>query len=617
MNADLILYNGKIHTVDPQKNTVEAVAIDDGRFVAVGSEAEVMAFKDHRTQMIDLNRRTVIPGLNDSHLHLIRGGLNYNLELRWEGVPTLADAMMMLKKQAERTPPPQWVRVVGGFTEFQFAEKRMPTLEEINEAAPDTPVFILHLYDRAILNRAALRVVGYTKDTPDPPGAEIQRDANGEPTGVLIARPNANLLYATLAKGPKLPLEYQINSTRQFMRELNRLGITSAIDAGGGFQNYPEDYEVIRKLHDSNELTIRIAYNLFTQKPKEELADFQRWTHMTQYGQGDDFYRNNGAGEMLVFSAADFEDFLQPRPDLPDTMEKDLEAVVRHLVQNRWPFRLHATYNESISRMLDVFEKVNKDIPFNGLPWFFDHAETISEKNIERVKDLNGGIAIQDRMAYQGEYFVNRYGKQAALKTPPIKTMLDTGIPVGAGTDATRVSNYNPWYSIYWLVSGKTIGGMPLYQEGLSRDTALSLFTHGSAWFSSEQGKKGKIQVGQLADIIALSRDYFSIAEDDIKHLESVLTIVDGKVVYGAEEFKPLGPADIPVMPDWSPVILQPGHWRISQPSYAKTDTTQCCQGACQLHGHHHDLARRADIPVDACQYQDFWGAFGCSCFAF
>ncbi len=375
----------------------------------------------------------------------------------------------MLKNQAERTPSPQWVRVVGGWNEFQFAEKRMPTLEELNKAAPDTPVFVLHLYDRALLNRAALRVVGYTKDTPNPPGGEIVRDSSGEPTGMLIARPNAMILYATLAKGPKLPLEYQVNSTRQFMRELNRLGLTSAIDAGGGFQNYPDDYQVIRELADQGQLTVRIAYNLFTQKPKEELADFKNWTGSVKYGQGSDFFRHNGAGEMLVFSAADFEDFLEPRPDLPQTMEQELEPVVRHLVEQRWPFRLHATYDESISRMLDVFEKVDRDIPFNGLPWFFDHAETITPRNIERVRALGGGIAIQDRMAFQGEYFVDRHGAKAAEATPPIQRMLAEGVPVGAGTDATRVSSYNPWTSLYWLVSGRTVGGMALYPQGLPR----------------------------------------------------------------------------------------------------------------------------------------------------
>jgi predicted amidohydrolase YtcJ len=238
-DADMILRDGRIATQDERRSFASAVAIKDGRFLVVGTDQEVMPHRGEGTTVIDVGGRTVIPGLNDSHTHPIRGGLNYNLELRWDGVPSLADALRMLREQAQRTPPPQWVRVVGGWTEFQFAERRLPTLDEINAVAPDTPVFVLHLYDRAFLNGAALRAVGYTKETPNPLGGEIQRDRAGNPTGLLIARPNASILYATLAKGPKLSRADQLNSTRQFMRELNRFGVTSAIDAGGGFQNYP------------------------------------------------------------------------------------------------------------------------------------------------------------------------------------------------------------------------------------------------------------------------------------------------------------------------------------------------------------------------------------------
>jgi len=622
-SASLILTNGNFHTVDRENPLATAVAIKDGKFLAVGSEADVMQFAGNDTKVVDLKGHTGIPGLNDSHLHLIRGGLNYNLELRWEGVPSLADALRMLKEQALRTPNPQWVRVVGGWNEFQFAERRMPTLDEINEAAPDTPVFILHLYDRALLNRAALRVVGYTRDTPNPPGGEIQRDGNGNPTGMLIARPNAMLLYATLAKGPKLPLEQQVNSTRQFMRELNRLGLTSAIDAGGGFQNYPDDYEVIAELHTKKQLTLRIAYNLFTQRPGHELEDFEKWTDMLKPGQGTDFYRHNGAGEMLVFSAADFEDFLEPRPDLAPGMEDELERVIRHLVEHRWPFRLHATYNESISRMLDVFEKVNRDIPFNGLHWFFDHAETITEANIERVKALGGGIAVQHRMAFQGEYFADRYGKEAVKHTPPVAKMLNAGVPVGLGTDATRVASYNPWTALYWLVSGRTVGGMAMYDDNarLDRETALMLWTQGSAWFSSEQGKKGQIKVGQLADLAILSQDFFSVSEEAIKGIESVLTVVDGNIVYAAGGFTPLSPPPVPVLPEWSPVVTVPGHYRSAPPQAnangraAFASQPHQCSGPCGVHSHSHDVARRSTVPVS--DDNAFWGALGCSCFAF
>lgn len=273
MNADLLLTNARITTLVPGQPEAEAVAIRDGTILAVGRARDLHHYVGDDTTVIDAEQRRVIPGLHDSHTHLIRGGLNYNMELRWDGVRSLADAMAMLRAQVMRTPAPQWVRVVGGFTEHQFAEKRLPTLAELNAVAPETPVFILHLYDRALLNRAALRAVGYGKDTPNPPGGEIQRDEQGEPTGLLLAKPNALILYATLAAGPKLPYEYQINSTRHFMRELNRLGVTSVIDAGGGFQNYPDDYRIIEELASSDQLTVRIAYNLFTQSKGAELAD--------------------------------------------------------------------------------------------------------------------------------------------------------------------------------------------------------------------------------------------------------------------------------------------------------------------------------------------------------
>src|SRR6202021_539599 len=204
-SSDLILHNGKIATQDDRRSFAEAAAIRDGKFLAVGNDREVMRFRDERTKLIDVNKRTVIPGLNDPHLPRTRGGLNYNLELRWDGVPSLADGLRMLREQARRTPPGQWVRVVGGWSEFQFAERRMPTLDELNKAAPDTPVFVLHLYDRALLNRAALRVLGYTSQTPAPRGGELEVNHPGNTTGVLIARPNAMILYSTLRKGPKLP----------------------------------------------------------------------------------------------------------------------------------------------------------------------------------------------------------------------------------------------------------------------------------------------------------------------------------------------------------------------------------------------------------------------------
>jgi predicted amidohydrolase YtcJ len=596
-----IFHNGKVAT-NSKPYFAEAIAVEDGKVSAIGKNADVLKLQTKDTAVIDLRGKTVIPGLNDSHLHVIRGGLHYNMELRWDGVPSLALAMQMLKEQAQRTPAPQWVRVVGGWTEFQFAEKRMPTLEEINQVAPDTPVFVLHLYDRAMLNAAALRAVGYTKDTPQLPGGEIQRDRHGNPTGMLIARPNAGILYSTLAKGPLLPFEDQLISTRHFMRELNRLGITSVIDAGGGFQNYPDDYKVVEELHRRGQMTLRIAYNLFTQRPKHELEDFTKWTSTAQLYQGDQTLRLNGAGEMLVFSAADFEDFLEPRPDLAATLESELEGIVRLLAEKRWPFRLHATYNESIERSLNVFEKVNRDIPFNDIHWFFDHAETVSDRNIERIVILGGGIAIQHRMAFQGEYFVDRYGAAAAKRTPPIRRMLELGAPVGAGTDATRVASYNPFISLYWLVAGKTVGGLALYDEAnrMSREEALKLYTVGSSWFSTEQEAKGTLAPGQLADFAVLNEDYFKTPEEQIRGLHSLLTVVNGEIVWAVEDFSEHTPSPLPAALDWSPTAHYGGYYSSGNISAGSMVSAQ------QVHRHAnctHDNVGSA-----------LWG-LGCDCF--
>lgn len=326
---------------------------------------------------------------------------------------------------------------------------------------------------------------------------------------------------------------------------------------------------------------------------------------------------------MLVFSAADFEDFRVARPDMPPEMEGELEGVVRILVQNKWPWRLHATYDETISRALDVFEKVNQDMPLDGLHWFFDHAETISDQSIDRIAALGGGIAVQHRMAYQGEYFVERYGYGAAEATPPVKKMLDKGVKVSAGTDATRVASYNPWVSLAWLVTGMTVGGLRLYppRNCLDRETALRMWTENVTWFSNEEGKKGRIEVGQLADLIVPDRDYFSCSEAEIADTSSDLTVVGGRIVYGAGDFKALDTnAPPPAMPDWSPVRSFGGYgdW-LGADGKAKAVRANAmqmcgCASGCGVHGHDHARAWTGKLPLS--DLKSFWGALGCACWA-
>ena len=564
--ADLIVYNGKVATMAIPGEFKQAVAVKNGLVLATGStQAIFKAYKNNTTKLVDAAGKTVIPGLNDSHMHAIREGLNFNMELRWDGVKTLKRAMEMLKEQAARTPPGAWIKVVGGWNEFQFAEKRQPTIDEINAAVPDKPVFITYLYGKAFVNKKGIEVLGYDKHT-DYPGSLVELDKEGNPTGLLYAKETPMAIYRTLALTGKLTPEERINSSEHFYREINSFGITSVVDAAGGSQNYDADYQASLALAKAGKLTVRTAYYLFAQQKGKELADYEKWAGQTYPNKNDHIlmangYAMEGAGENLIASGADFENFLEPRIVLAPEMESDLEPVIRLLVKNRWPFRLHATYGESIDRMLNVFEKVNKDIPFNGLRWFFDHAETITDSELTRVKALGGGIAVQFRMYYQGELYTKMYG-QPKTQLPPIKKMLAMGIPVGMGTDAPRISTYNPWMALHWLLTGKTIGGMQFWPKDqvLDKFTALKLYTSGSAWCSGEQDVKGKLVKGMYADMVILSDDYFNATPDKVKHITSLMTIVNGKVVYAAGKYQNQCPPIDSAIPNWSPINYYGGY---------------------------------------------------------
>jgi predicted amidohydrolase YtcJ len=556
--ADLIVHDARVTTLDDSRPEASAFALRGEEFVSVGDEAQVMKLRGARTRVIDAGGRRVIPGLNDSHLHAVRGGRFYNLELRWDGVPSLARGLQMIREQAKRTPGGQWVRVIGGWSPYQFAERRMPTVAELNEAAPDTPVFVLFLYSQGLVNRAGARALGLSPKSEPPEGGRYELVDGG---AILHAAPSPAILYTTIAKLPQLSAEEQINSTRHFYRELNRFGVTSVVDPGGGGHAYPADYEASRVLALRPGFPLRISNYLFAQKSGSELRDYEKWTAEQELNLNVavarlDGYEVEGAGENLVWSAGDFENFMAARPELQAKMEPELGAVVRVLAEHQWPIRIHATYDESITRILDVFEPVFTNTGYRAR-WAIDHAETISAKNLARIKAMGGCIAVQDRMAFAGEIFAERYGKEAASHAPPLRAMLRAGIPVGAGTDATRVSSHNPWLALHWLVTGKTVGGTPLAaaENRLSREEALRLYTVGSAWFSAEEAVKGRIAPGQRADFAILSTDYLKVPEEQIRDIESVLTVVGGDVVHASDAFPAVAPPALPaVTPAWSPV---------------------------------------------------------------
>lgn len=569
--ADLIVTNGKIAIMDKNNTISEAIAVKKGKVLAYGTTSEILKLKGEQTKVIDAKGRTIIPGLNDSHLHLTRGGRFYNAELRWDGVTSLKTALRMLKEQAARTPKGQWVRVVGGWSPFQFEEKRFPTTEEINEATGDVPAFVLFLYSRGWINKSGLKVLKIDENTKPPEGSSYEKGPDGKLTGVLLAEPNPTILYAAIGALPSMNDEQMLNSTRQFYRELNRYGVTSGIDAGGGGHAFPKDYGATKVLANQGEMPIRLSYYLFPQNKGKEFAEFQNWIATNKVGNNgeihlDHGYELEGAGEFLTWSAGDFENFLAPQPMLEDrpSWRSDIKKVIRLHVDSGWPFRIHATYGETIANLLEVLEEVNTET--NGKlakqRWLFDHAETVTEQQLKRVKALNGGIAIQSRLAYAGEYFVQRYGAAKAQYAPPLKLMIKMGIPVGAGTDGTRVASYNPWPALYWMVSGKTVGGLQLSAPDnlLTREEALLLYTKGSAWVSKEETVKGSLEQGMFADFILLSDDYFSVPESKIKDLSAVLTVVGGNVVFGDKEFTKLNPAIEKAIPDWSPVNFYGGY---------------------------------------------------------
>jgi predicted amidohydrolase YtcJ len=563
--ADTVVVNGRIATLDPKQSSAEAIAIRGERIVAVGTDHQISAFRGPSTRVIDAGRRVVIPGINDAHTHFIRGGLTYTNEVRWDGVPSLAEGLRRVREQARRTPAPHWVQVIGGWTWAQFAEKRHPTLEEINAASGDTPCMIMHLYDRAWLNRAAIRVLGWENEVPKLFGGYVERDGNGRTTGLVMSTTSLASLVAVWLRVPRLSPEEQIASTRHFMREHNRLGVTSVIDAGGGGQNFPENYAAIAKLAADNQLTLRIAYELFAQAPGKELGNYQQWAKLVKIGEGNDYYRMVGAGEYILYAAGDPANFAKDWTVAPPgVMEKNFSEVVKYLAGLGWPFRQHATFDSTASRILNVLEDVNREVPLKKLRWGLDHCETLTPQTLERVAALGGHVNIQNRMSLDGEAFVAKYGGQVASDAPPIARIREMGIPLACGTDGNRATSYNPWVGVHWLLTGKTLGGGKLQGERnlLDRTEALRLWTSGGAWMSSEEDKKGTLEAGKLADLVLLSGDYFSMPVDEVKDLESVLTIVGGKVVYAAGPYSRLDPPPPPALAEWLPVRHYGGYHR-------------------------------------------------------
>jgi hypothetical protein len=571
--ADLIIYNARIHTGSKSQPEASAVAVKAGRIYSVGRDTDILGLKGDQTQLIDAGQKRLIPGINDAHTHILneRG---YNYVTRWDGVPTLKRALAMLSEQAKRTPEGHWVKVIGGWSPYQFKENRFPTLDELRKAVPNRPLIVQYAYNRAFLNNLAMEALGIgTEKFPTPPGTEFEKDAKGNYTGVVHGYTFTFIPLEFMVPQPSF--EEQVSSITNAIHDVNRFGVTSIVDAAP-LIGYPAGHAPVQALIKENRLNVRFPFIdlQFGDESAASLVDAQinAVTRKAPISAGQNLHPTmahgheyEGAGELLRMEVHDHENFDRPAYVIdPNLMRGKMEEDIAKLVQHGIPFRMHVSYNENISPFLDAVESVNRKMPLDGLRWSIEHAETISPENIARVKKLGGGIALDTKMASHGDGFVKTYGVKKAWYTPRLRELVDSGIPLAMTTDAFRASTFNPWIGISWMTTGKSVSDSQILADDnrLTRAEALALFTTGPAWFVQQENEMGKIAPGHLADFALLDKDYFTVPDDQIKTISSVLTVVDGRVVFGAEQYSDLAPKLPPTLPEWSPVKHFGGHYQ-------------------------------------------------------
>lgn len=522
--ADMILVNGKILTLDERSSVQQALAVSDGRISSLGRSADIMKLAGRKTRVVNLRGRSVIPGLIDSHIHAIRAALSYSIEVNWIGASSLAEALSRIRDAARAAKPGDWVIVAGGWTPDQFQEKRRPTQAELVAAAPDHPVYVQLFYGWAMMTPAAFKSLGIAADADVPPRGKLDRDASGGPTGGISG--DTATITALFARLPSPSFEQRVEGTRRFFRELNRLALTGVIDPGG-FGMAPRDYQALFKVWQDRTLTLRVAYTVFAQKRGSELEDYRNLTQLVPMGFGDDMLRFNGIGENVAWGVYN--------NDSPSEADKaQLHEIAKWAAERRMSLNMHWHNDRSVGQLLDIFERVDKETPIKDLRWAIAHLNDASAPSLERMKTLGVGWALQDAMYFDGERFQRDKGMEAARRAPPMKTALKIGVKVGAGTDAHRVASYNPFVALRWMLDGKTVGGTALrgVEETPTREEALRMYTMGSAWFAHDEGKRGSIELGKLADLAVLSKDYMTAPVDQIGGIESLLTMVGGRIVY-------------------------------------------------------------------------------------
>ncbi len=525
--AHLVLHNAKIVSMDGQNRIHQALAVRDGRIVAAGSAGQLKSWIGPQTEVINLQGKTVIPGLIDSHMHAIRAALSYSTEVHWIGLDSIDEALERLRQAAATAQPGQWLIVAGGWTEEQFKERRRPTQAELIKAAPNHPVYVQWMYGWAMLTPAGYQALNIQSESDLPGGGKFVRDANGQPTGAI-----AGGIVQLFDKLPKPSFEQKVDGTRKFFKELNRVGVTGVMDPGG-FNMDPGEYQALFKVWRDRQLTVRVNYSYFAQKKDREFEEFKELTQLLPMKFGDEFLRFNGIGERVTFSMYNNKN--------PSEADQDkLYQVARWAAQNGITLTQHWHEDESVGKLLDVFEKVHREYPIDKLRWSIAHLNNGTEASFKRMKAMGVAWAMQDAMYLDGDRSLAHHGEKAMERMPPMKTALRLGVTIGAGTDAHRVADYNPFIALRWMLDGKSASGRVLRgpEETPSRMEALRFYTQGSAWLAHDEKNRGSLEVGKLADLAVLSEDYLSIPIDKIARIHSLLTLVGGAVVHAEGPFK-------------------------------------------------------------------------------
>jgi predicted amidohydrolase YtcJ len=531
--ADTIFLNGKILTLDEQSSVVQAMAIRGDSIIATGASDDIVKQAGSRTRVIDLGGRMVIPGLIDSHIHAIRAGLKFSTEVSWIGATSITEAMERIRVAAIYARPGTWIVVGGGWTPNQFAEGRRPTHAELAAAAPDHPVYVQLFYRAVLLTPLGQQAFGIHAESDLPAGAKFDHADDAKASGWISGDTAAITgLYTRL---PPPSLDESMEGTRRFLHELNRFGITGVFDPGG-HNLAPEEYEALFRLSRSGKLTVRIAYSICGPRPGSELADLQTLTRFLPMGAGDGMLRFNGLGERVTWGMYN--------NDTPtESQKEEFYRVARWAAERGLALTAHWNNDRSVHHLLDVLERVDREIPIRDLRWSVAHLHDASDASMMRMKALGVGWLMQNGLYFAAPSFLTARGP-AMNRAPPIKTAMRLGLDIGGGTDANRVMSYNPFVSLKWMTDGRTVDGMTTRaaSELVSREDALRLYTKGSAWFTFDDEKRGTLEPGRLADLAVLDKDYLTVPADELGTLASLLTMVGGKIVYASEPFAALGP---------------------------------------------------------------------------